>query len=258
MVTPEGGDQAITARAAFRLRRVRVAGLGAVRGRLRYRPGGARVQYRDAGVPLIRMRPAIDLLREQLQTRYPLASARTWLDVDGRELVWKVQNQVGLERPLALVVVRTGQAVLDWSPPAEAFRRSVEWTTDGNGVQPRLVHPDVDLDQVEIDPLRGFGEPVVRNVRTEIIVELFRAGDSPEGDLGDLRTRTRSRVAGASLRVPPCQRRDRRSHRRLISARAVTADRDHLRFYVDESALGLGKALEAARRDTVHAVLDTS
>ena len=35
------------------------------------------------------------LLREQLQTRYPLASARTWLDVDGRELVWKVQDQVG-------------------------------------------------------------------------------------------------------------------------------------------------------------------
>lgn len=33
----------------------------------------------------------------------------------------------------------------------------------------------------------------------------------------------------------------------------MTADRDHLRFYVDESALGLGKALEAARRDTVHA-----
>ena len=33
----------------------------------------------------------------------------------------------------------------------------------------------------------------------------------------------------------------------------MTADRDHLRFYVDESALGLGKALEAARRDTVNA-----
>jgi uncharacterized protein (DUF433 family) len=139
-------------------------------------------QYRDAGVPMIRMRPAIDALREQLQTRYPLASARTWLDVDGRELVWKVQGQVGLERPLALVVVRTGQAVLDWSPPAEAFRRSIEWTDgDENGRQPRLVHPDVDLDQVQIDPLRGFGEPVVRNVRTEIIVELFRAGESPEG-----------------------------------------------------------------------------
>jgi hypothetical protein len=33
----------------------------------------------------------------------------------------------------------------------------------------------------------------------------------------------------------------------------VTADRHQLRFYVDESALGLGKALEAARKDTVHA-----
>ena len=33
----------------------------------------------------------------------------------------------------------------------------------------------------------------------------------------------------------------------------MTADRHHLRFYVDESALGLGKALEAARKDTIHA-----
>ncbi len=102
-------------------------------------------------------------------------------DVDGRELVWKVQDEVKLERPLALVVVRTRQTVLDWSRPADAFRRSIEWT-DSDGVrQPKLVHPDVDLDRVAIDPLRGFGEPVVRNVRTEIIVELFRAGESPEG-----------------------------------------------------------------------------
>jgi len=32
----------------------------------------------------------------------------------------------------------------------------------------------------------------------------------------------------------------------------VTADRDQLRFYVDESALGLGKTLAAARKDTIH------
>ncbi len=32
----------------------------------------------------------------------------------------------------------------------------------------------------------------------------------------------------------------------------MTADRHQLRFYVDESALGLGKALEAARKDTIH------
>lgn len=32
----------------------------------------------------------------------------------------------------------------------------------------------------------------------------------------------------------------------------MTADRHALRFYVDESALGLGKALEAARKDTIY------
>lgn len=32
----------------------------------------------------------------------------------------------------------------------------------------------------------------------------------------------------------------------------MTADATQLRFYVDESAVGLGKALEAARRDTIH------
>ncbi|MGH2842842.1 MAG: hypothetical protein ACRDKL_04565 [Solirubrobacteraceae bacterium] len=32
----------------------------------------------------------------------------------------------------------------------------------------------------------------------------------------------------------------------------MAADPDALRFYVDESALGLGKSLAAARKDTVH------
>lgn len=32
----------------------------------------------------------------------------------------------------------------------------------------------------------------------------------------------------------------------------MTADPEQLRFYVDESALGIGKTLAAARRDTVH------
>jgi len=136
-------------------------------------------EYRDAGVALIRMRPAVDVLREELQTPYPLASARTWLDVRGRELVRKVQEQVGLERGLALVVVRTGQHVM-WSDEAEAFSRSIEWTGDRADAQPRLLRPHDDLAEVVIDPLRGFGEPVVRNVRTEVLAELFRAGESPD------------------------------------------------------------------------------
>ncbi len=79
-------------------------------------------EYRDAGVPLLRMRPAIDVLREELGSTYPLASARTWLGVQGRELVRRVQEQVDLDHTLALVVVRTGQEVLDWSRRADDFR----------------------------------------------------------------------------------------------------------------------------------------
>lgn len=137
-------------------------------------------EYRDAGVPLLHMRPAIDALRAELNTPYPLASARTWLGVDGRELVRRVQEEVSLDQQLALVVVRTGQKVLEWSKHAEDFRRSLEWTGPGEAAQPRLLRPVRDLDDVVIDPLRGFGEPVVRGVRTEIIAELVRAGDTPD------------------------------------------------------------------------------
>jgi len=138
-------------------------------------------EYRGAGVPLIRMRPAIEVLREELNTAYPLASARTWLEVDGRDLVRRAQEKVDLDPSLSLVVVRERQQPL-WSKPADDFRRSLEWTPSSNGVprEVRLLRPVADIQHVTIDPLRGFGEPVVRGVRTEVIAELVRAGDSPE------------------------------------------------------------------------------
>ena len=136
-------------------------------------------EYRDAGVPLLRLRPAVDVLREELDTPYPLASARTWLGVTGRELVREVQERVGLDRGLALVEVRTGQ-IVGWSEPADAFRRSVDWSGAGGDAQPTRLRPVAAIEDVVIDPLRGFGEPVVRSVRTEVIAELVRAGDSPE------------------------------------------------------------------------------
>ena len=50
----------------------------------------------------------------------------------------------------------------------------------------------LDIDDVVIDPLLGFGEPVVRGVRTEVIGELVRAGDSPDmiAELYELPRRT--------------------------------------------------------------------
>lgn len=133
-------------------------------------------EFRGAGVPLLRMRPAIEKLREELNTPYPLASARTWLSVEGQELVRSVEEQVGLERRLRLVEVRTGQ-VLGWSRSAESFLGAVDW---GDGPEANVVRlrPESGIDEVIIDPVVGFGEPVVRGVRTEVIAELVRAGES--------------------------------------------------------------------------------
>jgi len=130
-------------------------------------------EYRDAGASIMLMRPAVERLREKFDTRYPLAYARPYLDVAGRELVWQVQDDVNLDRELQLVVVRNDQIVL--TEPAERFTRSAVFRPGDQVVE--RIRPHFEIEQVVIDPLRQFGEPVVRSVRTEIISEQVRAGE---------------------------------------------------------------------------------
>lgn len=138
-------------------------------------------EFRDAGVPLVRMRPAVERLRQELQTPYPLASSRAWLAAEGRELIRRVQDEVGLDRRLSLVVVRSGQGVLDWSREASNFAESLQWEDTPSGSQVRRIRPSADITEVYLDPLISFGEPTVRGVRTDIIAELVRAGETPDG-----------------------------------------------------------------------------
>ena len=135
-------------------------------------------EFRGQRIPMARMRPAIDKLRQQFG-RYPLAQARPFLDVEGRELVQVVQQEVGLDRGLQLVVVRNGQSML--SLPAQRFSAIVHY--DGNVAQ--SLSPQVRTPEVLMDPLRSFGQPAVRSVRTESLAEDYRAGTSRE-DLVDL------------------------------------------------------------------------
>lgn len=138
-------------------------------------------EFRSRDVPVQRMRPAIVALRTEFGP-YPLAHARPFLDVAGRELVRLVQEDVGLEPALQLVVVRNGQLAL--TDRTERFRRLADYQDD---VVRRLT-PDSRTPQVWMDPQRGFGQPAVRNVRTESLAEDFRAGESREAlaDLYDL------------------------------------------------------------------------
>lgn len=133
-------------------------------------------EYRNAGVPLVRMRPAIEQLRERFHPRYPLAHAKPF--VAGRELVLEVQKEVHLDSKLQLVVVRNGQLML--APQAEHFYSAADFSNDEAGFVERL-RPMTEVREVVIDPLRQFGEPVVRSVPTEIIAEQLRAGETMEG-----------------------------------------------------------------------------
>jgi uncharacterized protein (DUF433 family) len=128
-------------------------------------------EYRTAGVPMVRMRPAVERLREAYG-RYPLAHARPF--VRDRELVMTVQEEVQLEKELRLVLVRNGQLVL--TDAAKNFFESAEFNKGTDTVE--RLRPVKEVEHVFLDPLRQFGEPVVRSVRTEIIAEQMRAGET--------------------------------------------------------------------------------
>jgi uncharacterized protein (DUF433 family) len=130
-------------------------------------------EFRDAGVTLQRLRPAVQRLRCEFDTPYPLATFKPLLDVAGRELVMSIQQSVDLPRPLSLVVVRSGQTVL--SNGAQGFVDRADFGTPGTFVQRiRAVRNT----EIVIDPEKAMGRPAVRAVPTEVLAEGFRAGES--------------------------------------------------------------------------------
>ncbi|GLW09915.1 hypothetical protein Misp01_50440 [Microtetraspora sp. NBRC 13810] len=134
-------------------------------------------EFRTEGVPIINMRPAIRTLRAETGSRYPLAHSANLITTVGRELVKRVQDEVNLDKALQLVVIRNGQYML--TTPAEIYVNAVQFNEEGDAVR---MYPDPELREIVIDPLRAFGEPVVRDrsVPTEVIAEQVRAGDSEE------------------------------------------------------------------------------
>ncbi|MGN6204578.1 DUF433 domain-containing protein [Humibacter sp.] len=143
-------------------------------------------EFRSQRVPVQRLRPAVVRLREEFG-RYPLAHSHPFIDVEGRELVRLVQDEVGIDRPLRLVVVRNGQAML--AAATERFSHAVHYDND---VVTRL-SPDLRTAQVQMDPAHAFGQPALRNVRTDALAEDYRAGTSRE-TLADLYDLTLSQV----------------------------------------------------------------
>ena len=131
-------------------------------------------EYRNSGVNIFRMRPAIEALRQEFGMRHPLATSRPFVDVDGCELVQRVQDETHLERSLWFVV-RSGQGILP-SMAVRRFQKEAEYGDDGTVIRFRLA------DNVVLDPDYASGEPTIKGRRLRVydIVEAVAAGESDE------------------------------------------------------------------------------
>lgn len=128
-------------------------------------------EYRRKKVSLQYIRPVVDGLRREYGTPYPLAHFRPFVS-ENRRLVLALQEDAHVPRQLHMVEYRSGQLLL--APEAEAFLDKIEF----DGDLAHRMHPGGSASPVVIDPRRSFGVPTIRGIRTEILTELFLAGET--------------------------------------------------------------------------------
>ena len=130
--------------------------------------------FRRAGVPLQRIRPAVEVLTKEIGVEYALASRRLY--TDGAEVLFDYANKRGEREVMDLVVVRTKQS--QFSGVVKDYLKRIHYGTDGWADSVRL--PTYANANVVVDPKVAFGLPLVvrGGARVEDLVDRFQAGDS--------------------------------------------------------------------------------
>lgn len=132
---------------------------------------------RRAGVPLQRVRPALEVLSSQLGVHHALASKRLY--TDGAEILFDyAEASSDPAAPVArqLVVVREQQYA--FVPVVERYLELITYGSDG---YPELIRlPVYDKAEVIVDPYRAFGQPIFARggARVSDAVDRFLAGES--------------------------------------------------------------------------------
>lgn len=135
---------------------------------------------RRSGVPMQRIRPALDEMQASIGLDHALASKRLY--TDGAELMFDYAESRpdSDERRLLrdLVVVRSGQRV--FAETVEAYLRRIEYGPDGYA---SLIHvPAYEHAEVVADPTRSFGAPIFERggARIDDVLQRFWTGESLE------------------------------------------------------------------------------
>jgi len=137
-------------------------------------------------VPLPEIRTYIDTWREKLQVPYPLAHQQPYAG-PGRHLMDVAETREG-----DTVIYRFHDGQLILTPWAQEFVRKVDFD---HSIASRYWPAGRDQ-RVVIDPQRSFGAPTVEGIRTEVLYEMFAAGD-PIDEIADGYDLDRSRVEAA-------------------------------------------------------------
>jgi uncharacterized protein (DUF433 family) len=130
--------------------------------------------FRRAGVPLQRIRPAVEALEREIGVEHALASKRLY--TDGAEVLFDYANKSGERKVMELTVVRTQQR--QFTDVVKGYLRRIQYGRDGWADSVRL--PTYEHAEVIVDPRVAFGLPLVVHggARVEDLVDRFRAGDS--------------------------------------------------------------------------------
>ncbi len=137
--------------------------------------------FRKAGVPLQRIRPSLDWLREHVGDH---ALASKDLYTDGAEVLWDFAQRAGTGTPdhevvKRLIVPRSGQYV--FREVVDQYLRQVRFDPE-DGYASLIRLPQYAEADVVVDPQRGFGHPIFAKsgVRVEDVLGPIRAGDRLE------------------------------------------------------------------------------
>lgn len=135
--------------------------------------------FRAAGVPLQRIRPAVDALQTELGLEHVLASQQLY--TDGAEVLYNFAESHG-DSPEAraawdLVAPRSGQRV--FTPVVERYLKRITFESGYAGM---LTLPQYETANVVVDPRRSFGLPIFANgaAEVEVVLGRFKAGESPQ------------------------------------------------------------------------------
>lgn len=151
--------------------------------------------FTRAGVPVARIRPALEKLRTDIGIEHALASDR--LKTDGAEILWDLRQKDAAFDDNRLVVVRNGQATF-----GEIVREHLRHVDYRDGFIGQVRIPRADGADYTVDPEINYGQPTLTEygIRVDDILDRVLAGESIE-DVAtdfDLPTETVSNLALAA------------------------------------------------------------